>query len=61
MINRLVFAIITSSLIIGSSLILNTNIGPKIFGISIIGISGYAAAALLGFWLLISILRSGKL
>ncbi|QCX33713.1 AarF/ABC1/UbiB kinase family protein [Caloramator sp. E03] len=61
MVNRLIFAIITSSFIIGSSLILNTNIGPKIFGISLIGITGYIAAAFLGFWLLISILRSGKL
>lgn len=61
MINRLVFALIISSMIIGSSLILNTNIGPKIYNISIIGITGYGIAACMGFWLLISIIRSGKL
>lgn len=61
MVNRLVFALIICSMIIASSLILNTNIGPKIYNISIIGISGYLIAAVMGFWLLISILRSGKL
>ncbi|MCX7951060.1 MAG: AarF/ABC1/UbiB kinase family protein [Clostridiales bacterium] len=61
MVNRVVFAIITSSLIIGSSLILNTNIGPKIYNISIIGVTGYMVAGILGLWLLISILRSGKI
>lgn len=60
-VNRLVFALIISSMIIGSSLILNTNIGPKIYNISIIGIAGYGIAAIMGFWLLISIIRSGKL
>ncbi|HBN28677.1 MAG TPA: protein kinase, partial [Clostridiaceae bacterium] len=39
MANRMIFALIAGALIIGSSLILNTNIGPKVFGISIIGIS----------------------
>lgn len=61
MVNRVVFSLIVSSLIIGSSLILNTSVGPKIFGISIIGITGFIIAAFLGLWLLISILKSGKL
>ncbi len=61
MANRMIFALIAGALIIGSSLILNTNIGPKVFGISIIGISGYVFAAVMGIWLLISIIRSGKL
>ena len=60
-INRLVFALIISSMIIGSSTILNSNIGPKIYNISIIGITGFITAALMGFWLLISIIKSGKL
>lgn len=61
MANRMVFALIISSMIIGSSLILNTNIGPKVYNISIIGMTGYLIAAVMGFWLLISILKSGKL
>lgn len=61
MVNRLIFAIIVSSMIMGSSLILNTNLGPKVYNISLIGISGYVIAAVMGFWLIISILKSGKL
>ena len=61
MTNRLVFGLVASSLIIGSSLILNSNIGPKIYGISIIGISGFIMAAFMGLSLLISILKSGRM
>lgn len=61
MINRIVFALIISSMIIGSSLILTTNIGPKFYNMSIIGLTGFAIAAFMGFWLLISIIKSGKL
>ncbi|WP_461207434.1 ABC1 kinase family protein [Clostridium sp. DL1XJH146] len=61
MVNRLVSALILSSMIIGSSLIINSNIGPKVFDISFIGITGYLIAAIFGFWLLISIIRSGRL
>lgn len=61
MANRLVFALIISSSVIGSSLILNKDIGPKIYGISIIGLMGFSVAALMGFWLLVSIIKSGKL
>lgn len=60
-VNRMVFALIISSMIIGSSLILTTNIGPKMYDISIIGILGYGIAAIMGFWLLISIIKSGNL
>ena len=60
-INRLVFALIISSTIIGSSTILNSNIGPKIYNISLIGITGFLAAGFMGFWLLISIIKSGML
>jgi ubiquinone biosynthesis protein len=60
-INRLVFALIISSMIIGSSTILNSNIGPKLHNISIVGITGFITAAFMGFWLLISIMKSGKL
>ncbi|EJO5348936.1 AarF/ABC1/UbiB kinase family protein [Clostridium botulinum] len=61
MINRIVFALIISSMIIASSFILNSSIGPKFYDISIIGILGYLIAAFMGFWLLISIIKSGKL
>lgn len=61
MINRLVFALVISSTIVGSCLILNSNIGPKIYDISIIGITGFFIAGCMGLWLLVSIIKSGKL
>ncbi len=59
--NRLAFAVVLSSLIIGSSLIIHASIPPKWNGIPIIGLVGYLVAAVMGFWLLISIIRHGRM
>lgn len=61
MINRLTIAIVVAGLLVSSSLVINANIGLKIYGISSIGIFGYVSAGLAGLILLISIFRSGKL
>ena len=61
MVNRIIFSVIVAGLLVSSSLVINANIGLKIYGISAIGIVGYLGAGLAGFWLLISILKSGKL
>lgn len=61
MVNRMVFGLVVSSMIVGSSLILNSNVGPKIYGVSAIGIFGFIVAGFAGLWLLISILRSGMM
>ncbi len=59
--NRLSFAIIIAALVIGSALIVISEIPPLFFGISLIGIFGFFAAALMGIWLLIAILKKGRL
>jgi ubiquinone biosynthesis protein len=59
--NRLAFSLIIAALIVGSSLIIVSGKGPFLFGLSIFGILGYVIAALLGLWLVIAIMRSGKL
>lgn len=59
--NRLSFSFLIGSLIIGSSLIMQTESGPHIFGIPALGLLGYTIAAALGLWLAIGILRSGRL
>lgn len=61
MINRVVFGVVVSGMIIGSSYILGSNVGPKIKGVSVIGITGYIISAIFGMYLIISILRSGNL
>ena len=58
--NRISFSLIIAALIIGSSLVLQQQVDPFIFGYSAIGIIGYLLASFLGFGLIISILRSGK-
>ncbi len=59
--NRLVFAIVLASLIVSSSLIVLSGIPPLWNGIPIIGIVGFLASGVMGFGLLISILRHGKM
>jgi ubiquinone biosynthesis protein len=59
--NRISFSIVIAALIIGSALIVISNTPPLFYGISIIGIIGFLAAAILGIWLLVAILRKGSL
>jgi len=59
--NRIAFALVVASLIIGSSLIIRSNLGPFLFGFPILGLAGFGMAGILGIWLLISILRSGRM
>ena len=59
--NRLSFALVVAALIISSSLIIHSKVPPMLGGVSLIGIAGYLLAGLMGFWLLVSILRHGKM
>lgn len=59
--NRIAFAIVLASLIVSSSLIVLAGIPPKWHEIPIIGLTGFVVAAFMGFWLLLSMLRHGKM
>ncbi|MCG6909581.1 MAG: AarF/ABC1/UbiB kinase family protein [Deltaproteobacteria bacterium] len=59
--NRISFSIVIAALIIGSALIVISNIPPLFYGISMIGIIGFLAAAIMGIWLLVAILKKGSL
>ena len=59
--NRNTFSIIIAALIIGSALIVISKTPPLFFGISLIGIIGFLAAAVMGIWLLVAIIKKGKL
>lgn len=60
MANRLVFAFIVAALIIGSSLVVLSGIPPKWHGVPVLGVAGFSGAALVGLWLLVSLLRKGE-
>ncbi len=59
--NRISFAIVLAAIIIGSSLITYTEIPPLYKGIPVIGMVGFIVSGLMGFWLLISIIRHGRM
>ena len=58
--NRLAFSVIIAALIIGSSMIITTGIGPLILGFPALGIIGYLISSLLGLWLIVIIIRTRK-
>jgi len=59
--NRVAFSVIVAAIIVGSSLIIQSDKGPHLLGYPLIGIIGYVIAGFMGLWLLIAILRSGRL
>ena len=59
--NKIAFALVVASLIIGSSLIIRGNLGPFLFGFPVLGVAGFSIAGVFGIWLIISILRSGRM
>jgi ubiquinone biosynthesis protein len=61
LVNRLVFGLVLASLVIGSSIVVLSNIPPIIYGVPVIGIVGFLAAGFMGFGLLISIIRHEKM
>lgn len=58
--NRLSFSLIIAALVIGSSLVLRMEIGPLLYGISVLGLSGYLLAGLMGLLLIFRIWRSER-
>ncbi len=59
--NRISFAIVLAAQIVGSSLVVLADIPPQWNDISIIGLAGFLLAGVMGFWLLLSMLRHGKM
>jgi ubiquinone biosynthesis protein len=59
--NRLSFAIVAAALIVGSSTVINSKVPPLWGDMSVIGLAGFLFAGAMGFVLLISILRHGRL
>jgi len=57
--SKLSLSIVISAIIIGSSVIIQSKIGPFIRGYPVLGVFGFLIAVIFGIWLIISILRSG--
>ena len=59
--NRLAFALIIASIVIGSAIILAAHAGPHVGDVPVLGIIGFVVAGALGAWWAVIALRSGKL
>jgi ubiquinone biosynthesis protein len=60
--NRLVIAIIAGTGVIGSALIgIFGDSGPHVLGLHVFSIVGFSISTLLGFWLALGVIRSGRL
>lgn len=59
--NRIASAMIIAALIVGSSLLAQVSIGPRVFGFSMLGLIGYLLASVLGLKLIWDIFRSRNL
>jgi ubiquinone biosynthesis protein len=59
--NRITFGMIISATLLSSAILQATGVGAKIFGMSILAILSFGLAFVLGIWLIISIIRSGRL
>ncbi len=59
--NRMVFAVVLAALIIGSSLVVLSGIPPKWHDIPLVGIIGFILAGVIGFSLLVSMVRRKKM
>ncbi len=58
--NRLTAGVIIAAMIIGSSMIITTGVGPLLFGFPVLGVLGYLISGFLGLWLIIAIIRGRK-
>jgi ubiquinone biosynthesis protein len=60
--NRLVVALVVAGGLIGSSLIgIFAKSGPHVIGLHVISLIGFAISGLLGLWLFVGVVRSGRL
>jgi ubiquinone biosynthesis protein len=60
-INRLSTSMILAAMIIGSSIIMQTDKGPKLLGFPVLAVMGYTVAGIVGLWLIYAIIRSGRM
>lgn len=59
--NRIAFAIVLAALIMANALIIHARMPPLWHGIPVVGLIGFFLTAVLGLWLLVSILRHGRM
>ncbi|MCM2303982.1 MAG: AarF/ABC1/UbiB kinase family protein [Elusimicrobia bacterium] len=59
--NRLSYALLLGALVIGSALLVHAGLPPYWRGIPVLGLAGFTLSAVMAFWLLVAIVRHGRL
>jgi len=59
--NRLSFSLIISAMIIASSMVIQTDMKPFLWGVPFLGILSFFLASLFGLWLVFNIFRAGRI
>ncbi len=57
-VNRIIVCILSAAIVVGSSILCTTNMTPKVLGIPLIGVLGYAASFVMTVWLIVRILKN---
>ncbi|ANA40775.1 ubiquinone biosynthesis protein UbiB [Geobacter anodireducens] len=60
-VNRLSSSLIIAALIVGSSIVMQTDKGPKFLDFPVFAFMGYTIAGFIGLWWVVAIIRSGRL
>jgi ubiquinone biosynthesis protein len=59
--SRISLSLITAALIIGSSIITHANFGVRYLGYPVLGLVGFMAAGIMGVWLIVVIISTGRM
>lgn len=59
--NRLAFSVIVAAIIIGSTMLIQSGPEGEALGLPTVGVIGFLIAFILGMWLLVSIIKSGRM
>ncbi len=59
--NRISFSMIISAILLSSAIMHGMGVGPTFHGMSVLGFTAFGFAFIMGIWLIISIIRSGRL
>jgi len=58
--SRLSLAVMTGCLVVGSALVINTGLPPKLWGYPALGLTGFLISAIFGLYLIFDIIRHGR-
>ncbi|HEX5066691.1 MAG TPA: hypothetical protein VFY49_11290, partial [Myxococcota bacterium] len=59
--NRLAFALIVASIVVGSAIVMSARAGPQLGDFSLLGVAGFVVAGVLGLAWAVLALKSGRL